>query len=120
VNLGAQKSKRAPREAFYMRGDRLTWYAVGDGLGVSRLLADIDHVGNSRGVGSGRVREWEVDEIEAWEPGFPVLLAGRPLRSLPLDWPGVDQSKARVEARVLQPPYWHRRAERQIECWVGS
>jgi hypothetical protein len=31
---------------------------------------------------------------------------GRPLRALPLDWPGLGEH--RVEYSVLEPPYWER------------
>lgn len=119
TSTGATKTKRVPREALHLHDGRLDWYAVGDEERVRDLLFDIQYVGGARGVGSGRVASWAVEDTDPWEPGFPVLLDGIPLRSLPVGWPGVDESRCRVEQRTLEPPYWWRRAERQVPCWVA-
>lgn len=120
ASLGPTKTKRVPREAQHLRDDRLDWYAVGTEAAVRDLLGDLEHVGASRGVGSGRVRSWSVQAVDPWEPGFPLVLDGRPLRPLPVEWPGVRESDCRIEMRTLEPPYWWEPSRRAVRCWVAA
>lgn len=105
LSEGRTKHHRSPYEVVHLVGDAMVWFAIGDLDGVRDLVEIIGHLGKKRSVGTGRVRSWSVEPIEPWE-GFPVLRDGRPLRSLPLDWPGLGEH--RVEWRVLAPPYWER------------
>jgi len=111
---GPCKSFRLPLESGHLRDDRLTWYLQGDRARVAELLQMVTGLGKRRGVGLGRVARWEVTPVEPW-PGFPVVREGRPLRPLPVDWPGVSEGAAR-EYRCVSFPYWLRAAE--VECVV--
>jgi CRISPR type IV-associated protein Csf3 len=110
ASAGLTKGSRIPQGVVHLRGDVMIWYALGKADAVRQLLEPVQYVGKKRSVGLGRVVRWDVHECEPWD-GFPVLdCEGRPLRSLPLDWPGLGAHC--VEERVLTPPYWERwRAE---------
>jgi len=111
VNLSAGKTKayRIPQQMVHLVGDTMMWFAIGDEDKVRSLLDGVQYLGKKRSVGLGRVHTWTVEACEPWE-GFPVLQEGRPLRSLPIDWPGLREH--RIERRVLTPPYYERwRAE---------
>lgn len=110
---GLSKGYRFPLETFHVAGDLLTWFAVGDQAGVEELLSCIHYLGKKRSCGRGKVTRWEVEPCEPWD-GFPLLREGRPLRHLPLDWPGLGEH--RVEMRVLAPPYWERWREEPCAC----
>lgn len=116
VNLaaGAQKNFRVPLEAGRVVGDMLTWFLVGDREGVRALLSLVSHLGKRRGVGLGKVARWDVEPCEPWGDGFPVVLDGKPLRHLPLDWPGLDAPG--VREGNLSYPYWLRETETLIAC----
>lgn len=108
VAAGPQKSYRIPYATGHVAGDRLEWWCRGDASAVRALLGLLHHLGHRRGVGLGRVVGWDVRACDAWD-GFPVLRAGRPLRPLPLDWPGlVDYTPC---VATLEPPYWDRARE---------
>ena len=108
VGGGLSKSWRTPREVVHVESDQVVWFAIGDQAKVAALLATVSGLGPRRGVGLGRVASWKVEDAEPW-PGFPVMLGGKPLRRLPLDWPGLGEH--RVEYGVLAPPYWQRHRE---------
>jgi hypothetical protein len=105
ISSGPCKSYRLPLEVGYLKGAKLEWYCVGDEQSICELLSGVTHVGKKRGVGNGEVREWKVEECEPWEGGFPVVRDGVPLRTLPVDWPGVGQDADRAYA-TLTYPYW--------------
>jgi CRISPR type IV-associated protein Csf3 len=113
VNTGAgpQKSYRIPYTASFAADGRLAWWCVGDAPAVAALLEGwITHLGRYGSVGYGRVAAWRVDPVAAPWPGFPVLdREGRPLRPLPLDWPGLGEHLPGY-AR-LEPPYWLREGD---------
>jgi len=113
MSAGLCKNYRIPTETIHLRDDTMTWFAIGDLDGVRDLLSWVHYLGKKRSVGLGRVQQWVVEECEPWD-GFPVLRNGRPLRPLPLDWPGLKEY--RIEHRVLSPPYWER--WREAECAV--
>lgn len=113
IKGGPCKSYRIPTWTAHLRGDVMTWFGLGDVDAVRELLAFIQYVGKKRSVGLGRVDRWEVELCEVWD-GFPVLRDGRPLRPLPLDWPGLGEH--RIEPRVLSPPYWERWREEECAC----
>lgn len=99
------KGYRIPFEAMHVRGDELRWWAIGDAAAVLALLDLVTHLGKKRASGLGRVREWLVEPCEPWGTGFPVVdPAGRPLRPLPLDWPGLADGCA-VERCTITYPY---------------
>lgn len=105
INAGPDKGYRFPMEAQWLEGDRLDWWCIGEREGVEELLRLVHHLGKRRAVGLGRVREWTIEPCERWGPGFPVVdPAGRPLRPLPLDWPGVIE--ASVDVQAITYPYW--------------
>lgn len=110
---GPSKSFRIPTEQMHLRGDVMTFFALAAPGALRALLAYVPYLGKKRSVGLGRVDRWDVGAIEPWD-GFPVLRDGRPLRPLPLDWPGLGAH--RVENRVLSPPYWERWREEACAC----
>jgi CRISPR type IV-associated protein Csf3 len=115
IKGGPSKSYRIPMQMAHLRRDEMLWYCVGDEASVRDLVELVSYLGKKRSVGLGRVRRWTVSPIEAWE-GFPVLdRERRPLRPLPLDWPGLGEH--RVEMMTLAPPYWQR--WREEECAVA-
>lgn len=109
---GTNKSYRIPQSIAL--GDAMTWFALGDAEEITAALAYVTHLGKRRGVGCGAVRVWRVAPAEPWA-GFPVLRDGRPMRALPLDYPGVA-ANSRTDLRPLAFPYWEVRNERS--CFV--
>ena len=110
ISGGPCKSYRIPLEAGHVEGDVLTWYAMGDPEAIREILAIITHLGKRRGVGLGKVVRWEVEPMEPWGPGFPVVSPeGKALRTLPIDWPGLVE--ADTGYRTLRFPYWRREQE---------
>jgi hypothetical protein len=111
IAAGVNKSHRVPYSWQLLAGDKLDWFAIGDASGIRDLLAEVHYLGKHTGSGKGKLREqdaWEIRECESW-PGFPVVLDGKPLRNLPLDWPGLV--KPRTAVRCVRPPYWMRMSE---------
>ena len=117
IGAGSAKSYRIPRERSHLVDDAMTWWAIGDEVAIRELLTTrIGYLGKRRGVGLGKVARWTVESCETW-PGFPVTRDGYPLRSLPLDWPGLASDVERAE-QVLTPPYWDN--SRREPCAVPS
>ena len=114
ITAGHDKSYRLPLEVGHVDGGELRWFCVGDAEPIRALLGCIPYLGKKRSVGLGRVREWRVEPIEPWN-GFPVLVEGRPLRTLPLDWPGLAPDSP-TAYRVLSPPYWQHEREELSAC----
>lgn len=111
TGTGPNKSHRIPQPRALV--ERMTWWAVGESDAVRRLLELVTHLGKRRAAGHGRVDAWTVEPCEPW-PGFPCLRPdGTPMRSLPLDWPGIGPG-ASVGYGPLLPPYWDARLN--IEC----
>jgi CRISPR type IV-associated protein Csf3 len=115
INLsgGPTKSYRLPLEVGYVRDGIVRWWCVGDTDPLRTLLVHVTHLGKRRAVGKGEVTDWTVEACATW-PGFPVVRDGRPLRPLPLDWPGVNDADRGM--RVLTPPYWQRWREEECLC----
>lgn len=117
ITAGKTKSYRLPREHLHLRDDRVTWFAIGDADAVRSLLVWLPYLGRKRAVGLGKVRAWDVAPCAPWE-GFPVLRDGYPLRTLPLDWPGLRGDVEQAYA-VPTPPYWDH-ARRALCAVPGS
>lgn len=118
LSTGPCKSYRIPLEVGYLAGERIDWWCIGDAAEIRSLLSMVTHLGKKRSVGKGEVASWTVEPCEPW-PGFPVLRDGRPLRSLPLGWPGIGEHD--VAHRVLgcaEGPYWQRHREETCACPV--
>lgn len=98
VSAGCERSYRIPHSVTFVADSVITWWAEGDRSAIYDLLRLCKYIGKFRDVGKGKVRQWEVEECCSWE-GFPVLFEGRPLRPLPLDWPGLTEYS--VEECVL-------------------
>lgn len=113
LTAGPTKSYRIPVEVGYLKDARAEWYCVGDADAIRALLTFATHLGKKRSVGKGEIASWTVEECEAWN-GFPLMKDGRPLRPLPLDWPGVTDAERAF--RVLTPPYWQRWREEECLC----
>lgn len=111
ITAGVTKSFRIPREHLHLRDDEVLWYCHGNRLLVLDLVQSITALGKKRSVGLGAVvlGSWRVDPIEPWD-GFPVVLNGRPLRTLPVDWPGLTEYEPAMA--TLTYPY-HDRAREQ-------
>lgn len=118
VNLGRTKSFRLPREACHLRDERMVWFAfVPDAAAVEdvrALLRAVRHLGRKRSAGEGDVLRWELEPVETW-PGFPLVRDGKPLRAVPVDWPGVNEEQSMPDVRTLRPPYWWRAATRAVD-----
>lgn len=115
ITSGAAKSYRLPLEVGHVAGDALTFYAVGEREPIAALLSLVGYIGKKRSVGKGAVERWDVDPCEPWGAGFPVVSPeGKPLRPLPIDWPGLVEPE--VGYRVMTPPYWMR--SREVLCAV--
>jgi len=110
ISAGPQKSYRIPQTVGWVEHDQVEWWCLGEPNELRKLLGLVTHLGRRRAVGRGRVRAWTVDQCEPWGYGFPVIRDGQPLRSLPIDYPGlINPSKACAN---LKPPYWeHHREE---------
>lgn len=118
ITAGPDKSYRIPLEVGHVEDERMVWYAIGDAALVAELLIGVAYLGKKRSVGLGRVHEWTVDPCEPWDDGFPVVRDGQPLRSLPLDWPGLvpgAPSGYRVVGCV-DGPYWQHEREELCAC----
>lgn len=108
LTTGADKSYRVPLEVGHLRDSRLTWWAIGDADEIRDLLSSVLYLGKKRSVGLGRVTRWGVTECEPWD-GFPVVRDGRPLRTLPPAWPGLEDPDLRYA--VMTYPYFDHGAE---------
>lgn len=107
---GPSKSYRLPLETLHLEHDLLTWWCVGDHEQIADLLRSVWYLGKKRSTGKGRVRRWDVTPCTPWGEGFPVVSReGKPLRPLPLDWPGLVDPEPGM--RVLTYPYWIRSRE---------
>jgi len=115
ISAGPCKSYRLPLEGQHMVNDAMCWWCIGERVEIAQLLAIISYLGKKRGVGLGKVRRWSVEPCEPWD-GFPVVRDGRPLRSLPPDWPGLADPQ--MAYRTLTYPYWAH-AKEQL-CAVPS
>ena len=104
LTTGPTKSYRIPTETGHVEHDRLDWYCIGEREAIADLLALVLYLGKKRSVGNGAVARWTAAPHEGW-PGFPVVRDGKPLRPLPLDWPGLVEPE--TATRGMVPPYWH-------------
>lgn len=104
INAGLSKGYRIPYEAIHLEGDELRWWAIGDRAKIEDLLELISHLGKKRAAGLGRVARWHVAPCKPWGPGFPIMHVGRPMRPLPVDWPGLA-SDAALERCTITYPY---------------
>lgn len=114
ITSGQNKSYRIPLEVGHVEGDTLTWFAIGECDAVGALLASVSHLGRKRSVGLGRVVGWTVEPCEPWGEGFPVVRDGKPLRTLPADYPGLLDPP--LAHRCLMPPYWDYTREEIAAC----
>lgn len=117
ITAGPAKSYRIPREVVHLVEDRLDWYAIGALDEVRAVLDWIGYLGKKRSVGLGRVARWTVEPCASWGAGFPVVREGRPLRTLPVDWPGVEPDWPRTLG-VIDLPYWL--VERSEPCVMAA
>lgn len=105
IDAGPSKSYRIPRPVTHVAGDVIRFWCVGDADRLRVLLELIMHLGRKRAAGMGRIRAWTVEPCEPWGPGFPVVGSdGKPLRQLPLDWPGLVEPQEAIR-RITYPYY---------------
>jgi hypothetical protein len=112
ISMGQDKSVRRPYSISLMLGDAITWWCLGDAEMIRDLLHDVRYIGKFSTSGKGRVVRWEVSPCSSWHAswnGFPVLADSKPMRALPLDWPGVAAGVSQVMA-PLSYPYWDKTA----------
>ena len=79
---------------YYRHTLEVSWYAVGDGDAIERLLATMTHIGKKTAQGWGRITRWFV---EPWPHDWSVWRDGQLMRAIP-DGDGVLHG--------LRPPYW--------------
>lgn len=108
IAAGPNKGYRVPYELRLLAGGKIEWWCLGEPDEISRLLGFVRYVGKHRGSGKGRLdihgTPWTVEHCQPW-PGFPVITVdGKPLRPLPLEWPGL--SRPRKGFRCLTYPSW--------------
>jgi CRISPR type IV-associated protein Csf3 len=104
ISAGPQKSYRIHDVLWWAERDELEWFCIGEPDELRSLLSIVTHLGRRRAVGRGKVQQWSVGPCESWGEGFPVVMAGQPMRALPLDWPGLDNPE--IARAVLAPPYY--------------
>lgn len=81
IEKGAYKAYHMP--VFTRHACTVTWYGVGDGAALERLLAHATHIGKKTSQGYGAVLRWEVDP---WPADWSVYNGeGRLMRALPSD-----------------------------------
>jgi CRISPR type IV-associated protein Csf3 len=107
ITGGENKGYYLPRPVGYLENG-IEWWCLGEAEELRRLLSCVTHLGKRRAVGLGRVDAWSVEPCEPW-PGFPVVRDGKPLRRLPIGWPGVEE--ARCGFGTIAPPYWDQSRE---------
>lgn len=115
---GPCKSFRIPLETAHLKGDVITWYAVGDADEVRARLAWVTHLGKRRGVGLGRIGRWTVEPCASWGEGFPVIRDGRPTRNLPRDAMHPEAAQAFEGFGCVTFPYFER--DREELCLMPS
>ena len=87
----------------------LKWraYCVGDVEEVSGLLASLHSVGKKRSQGHGRVKEWQLMEIDA----FSYFHEGRFIKAFPVAYPNKPELEAGISFSRYEtgwtPPYWN-------------
>lgn len=127
INLsgGPTKSFRIPLETGWLRRDRIDWFVVGDRDEILRLLSWISHLGKRRGVGLGALAKgpdmrplWEVEAVEPWGDGFPVIQDGRPLRNLPFDAMHPEAAELHLGFGNVSYPYFQK--HREEHCIVAA
>lgn len=109
ITAGVDKGYRIPLEVGHLVHGTIEWLALGDADEIRDLLGLVHYLGKKRSVGLGKVSRWEVESSPTWR-GFPVMTrAGKPLRALPLDYPGlVEPSRGYA---TLGLPRWDRSKE---------
>jgi hypothetical protein len=108
IQTGPSKGFRIPYSTHLLVGDAVHWWCLGDRERIVGLLSGALHLGNRRGAGHGWLTRWDVQPCEPW-PGFPVVRDGKPLRALPLDWPGLVAPA--VGLANVTYPFWDRETE---------
>ncbi|HEX6939808.1 MAG TPA: hypothetical protein VF158_10390 [Longimicrobiales bacterium] len=93
----------------------ITWEAVGDRRGITRLLQRLTHVGSDRASGYGYVRAWSVTWVETETPETVLVRDGVAQRHLPVAW---CEWAAGETTGALVFPYWH--PGRQVERIVPA
>ena len=114
ITAGPDKSYRLPLETGHLVNETITWWCIGDDDAIRDLLVGVRYLGKKRSVGLGAVEWWDVSLCDTW-PGFPVLRDGSPLRTLPLDCPGLAEDPP-VAYRCLTYPYWAHEHEELRAC----
>lgn len=114
INLAANKAYRIPRVALHLRDDLLEWWCIGKQDEIASLLAGVTHLGKRRAAGLGSVSRWTVEPCESWGNGFPVVRDGYPMRTLPLNWPGLENPPTAY--RTLTYPHWDHAREDLVAC----
>jgi CRISPR type IV-associated protein Csf3 len=107
ITTGANRAYYMPRPVGYLDSG-IVWWCMGEADEIRRLLSSVTNLGKRRAVGLGRVDAWTVEPCDPW-PGFPVVRDGKPLRRLPIGWPGVEE--ARCGFGTIAPPYWDQTKE---------
>lgn len=117
IAAGANKGLRIPYELQLLAGGTIEWWCVGDRERIMGLLSCVHYLGKYRASGKGRLdlhgTPWTVEPCETWD-GFPLLRDGRPLRHLPLDWPGLGEHSQQL--RPLSFPYFDHTREELCAC----
>lgn len=110
VNTGSGRYRGYHMPVYYRHALTVTWYAVGDGDAVRRLLADVRSVGKKRDQGWGAIGVWT---IAPWAHDWSVECNGRLMRGIPVSHGARDEGRLHCGYR---PSYWDR--ANQAECYV--
>lgn len=107
VEQGAYKAYRMP--LFTRHALAVSWYVVGDGAAIRRLLAHCTHIGKKHSQGYGAVLRWDVEPWRAdWSVRGP---GGQLMRAVPSDAHGAMLTGFR-------PSYWL--PQHQAPCLVPT
>lgn len=115
ARLKTSSGKLKPKDKTYptIFAHGYQWYAVGDPDGVHEYLREVTHIGKLTGHGQGRVKRWQVDEIDE---DRSIVHGGRLMRTMPESFCEADRATVRD---TIRPLYWH--PSRQVErCYPSG
>jgi len=116
ISLAENKSYRVPYEL--RLGRAIEWWCLGDAERILELLSYVHYLGKHRGSGEGALdihgTPWTVEPCKSWGRGFPVVQSGKPMRPLPIEYPGLRAPRTRFGN--VRPPYYDHSTEEMIAC----
>lgn len=116
IDTGSEPNKQLRKPKIGALWREMRWWCIGDADAIRALLLDVRRLGHRRAHGRGEVTRWTVEPCATWD-GFPVMREGKPLRNLPLDWPGLVEPVT-AWARITFP-FWMRELDEPLAVPKG-